>query len=269
VIAIAAAAEKLRWWRRLLPSVRLLLVDTWLLLSMEERNLNIALWNARGLNNPARRTSIRAAITESRAAIVCISESKLQVVSPYIVVECFGPGFDRFAYLPSLGSAEGVLVVWRSEVVTVHAQRTDCFLVSILLSTEGGQTLWLTAVYGPCSLPLKPGFLDELRFLRGVCTGPWAVADDFNLILEAHDKNNTNVNRRSMTMFRRAVKDLELKESNLLGRRFTWSNERATPTLERIDRWFGSVVWVGGMGCLAPFRLSLGCPLRFPTMLPS
>jgi hypothetical protein len=46
-----------------------------------------------------------------------------------------------------------------------------------------------------------------------------------------------------MARFRRLVNDLELKESALVGRRFTWSNERTSPTLERIDRWFGSVDW--------------------------
>jgi hypothetical protein len=69
------------------------------------------------------------------------------------------------------------------------------------------------------------------------------VTGDFNLILDARDKNNPRVNRRSMAAFRRVVNDLELKEAHLLGRRFTWSNERDTPTLERLDRWFCSVDW--------------------------
>jgi hypothetical protein len=46
-----------------------------------------------------------------------------------------------------------------------------------------------------------------------------------------------------MAAFRRVVNDLELKKTHLLGRRFTWSNERDSPTLERIDRWFCLVEW--------------------------
>jgi hypothetical protein len=46
-----------------------------------------------------------------------------------------------------------------------------------------------------------------------------------------------------MGMFRRCVNDLELREVPLLGRRFTWSNERASPTLVKLDRWFASVEW--------------------------
>jgi hypothetical protein len=98
-------------------------------------------------------------------------------------------------------------------------------------------------VYGPSIEPLKPEFLDEVRMLCGALPGPWAVASDFNVILEARDKNNSRLNRRSMAMFRRAINDLELKESYLLGRRYTWTNERARLTLERINRWFGLVEW--------------------------
>jgi hypothetical protein len=41
----------------------------------------------------------------------------------------------------------------------------------------------------------------------------------------------------------RYLNDLELKESNLLGRQYTWSNERDAPTMAKLDRWFGSVEW--------------------------
>ena len=39
-----------------------------------------------------------------------------------------------------------------------------------------------------------------------------------------------------MGRFRRLINELELQELELLGRRFTWSNERDAPTLVRLDR---------------------------------
>jgi hypothetical protein len=72
-------------------------------------------------------------VTDARASVVCVSESKLDVVTPYVIVECFGPGFDGFAYFPALGSAGGVVVAWKSEDVRVLAQRVDRFSVSIQL----------------------------------------------------------------------------------------------------------------------------------------
>ena len=63
---------------------------------------------------------------------------------------------------------------------------------------------------------------------------------DFNLILQASDKSNDNLNRRLMGEFRGTINFLELKELNLRGRKFTWSNE---VTQTRIDREFCSTEW--------------------------
>jgi hypothetical protein len=145
--------------------------------------------------------------------------------------------------LPAVGSAGGVIVAWKSEEVAVLQSRRDRFSVSVELSIPGTTSWWLTAVYGPTCDSLKGVFLDELRMLRATLPGPWAVAGDFNLIMDNRDKNTPVLNRRNLGMFRRCLNDLELKESTLLGRRFTWSNERGQPTLVKLDRWFASLEW--------------------------
>jgi hypothetical protein len=141
---------------------------------------------------------------------VCVSESKLQSVNAFDVVECFGPRFDGFAYLPAVGTAGGVLVAWVSEEVRVSQNRVDNFSVSVELSVRGGAAWWISAVYGPTCASLQPAFLDELRDLRQALQGPWAVTGDFNLIVDAADKNTSNVDRRAMGRFRRCLNDLEL-----------------------------------------------------------
>ena len=95
---------------------------------------------------------------------------------------------------------------------------------------------WLTEVYGPQSDADKISFLEELRDVRIACPGPWLLAGDFNMIYCLEDKNNDNINRAMMGRFRRFVNDLELKEIPLLGRRYTWPNERDSPTLVKLDR---------------------------------
>ena len=82
----------------------------------------------------------------------------------------------------------------------------------------------------------KLAFLEELREVRANCPGPWMLAGDFNMIYRSEDKSNENINRAMMGRFRRFVNDLELKEIPLLGRRYTWSNERESPTLVKLDR---------------------------------
>jgi hypothetical protein len=63
------------------------------------------------------------------------------------------------------------------------------------------------------------------------------------MIYRAHDKNNGRLHRRRMRQFRCFINEVVIKEIHLEGRLFTWSNERAHPTLERIDRLFISVEW--------------------------
>lgn len=86
-------------------------------------------------------------------------------------------------------------------------------------------------------------FLQELRNIHNLCNGPWLVAGDFNLIYQAADKNNANLDRAMMGGFRRFLDDAEVKEIPLLGRKFTWSNERRSPTLVRLDRAFCCIGW--------------------------
>jgi hypothetical protein len=46
-----------------------------------------------------------------------------------------------------------------------------------------------------------------------------------------------------MGCFCHLLNDIELSEVHLMGRRFTWSNEREAPTLVRLDRVLASVDW--------------------------
>ena len=86
-------------------------------------------------------------------------------------------------------------------------------------------------------------FLAELEEIRDLQAGPWAIVGDFNLLTNPEDKSNEVVNRRMITRFRTRLNRLELKEMYLLGRRYTWSNERRLPTLEKIEHVFTTNSW--------------------------
>lgn len=73
--------------------------------------------------------------------------------------------------------------------------------------------------------------------------GRWLILEDFNLIYQAENKNNTNLNRRLMGSFKAVIDDLNLKKIGLNGRRFTWSSEQDNPTRTRIDRLFCTPDW--------------------------
>ena len=86
-------------------------------------------------------------------------------------------------------------------------------------------------------------FLQELEERRSLCPGAWLLIGDFNMILHASEKNNNNLDRANMNRFREFVSGLELKDVYMHGRLFTWSNERRTPTMSRLDRALVSIDW--------------------------
>jgi hypothetical protein len=69
------------------------------------------------------------------------------------------------------------------------------------------------------------------------------VAGDFNLIVNPEDKSQGVIHRHMMGSVRRTLSNLELKEVYLNGRRFTWSNERVQPTMEKLDKVFSTMDW--------------------------
>lgn len=85
-------------------------------------------------------------------------------------------------------------------------------------------------------LSFKNSGMSELCALDLGC---WVIAGDFNLIYQAADKSNSNLNRAMMGRFKRVLDDLELKEIP----KFMWSNERENPTLVRLDRAFCTTDW--------------------------
>jgi hypothetical protein len=163
-----------------------------------------------------------------------------------LVASLLGMDFVDYAFVPVAGTCGGILVAAKHPDIRLSDVRVGCFSVSVLVHTGDDSERppwWLTVVYGPQGDSEKELFLEELSAVRDACSGPWAVLGDFNLILDEADKNNDSINRRNMSRFRQTVAELELLDIHLHGRRYTWSNERRSPTLVRLDRALVSIDW--------------------------
>jgi hypothetical protein len=145
--------------------------------------------------------------------------------------------------LPANNTRGGILLAWDSTVIEIASISFDTYAITREVTTKDGKKWWITTVYGPQSNEDKINFLTELTERRLLCPGPWMLLGDFNLILFASEKNNTNLDRGMMSRFRSFVHTLELKDLYMHGRKYTWSNERDPPTLTRIDRILVSIDW--------------------------
>lgn len=95
------------------------------------------------------------------------------------------------------------------------------------------KTWTITGVYGPQNDADKIIFLQEITALRSQPLPAWLVLGDFNLILNAHEKNNTRLNIPMINPFRSTIDNLELARMELRGRKYTWCNDQDSPTMTR------------------------------------
>ena len=216
----------------------------------------------------ARRSVVREFLLQERATVLCLVETKLDVLTASMASELMGLAFD-YVLLPSIGASGGIIVAWdRAEwVVSAHACRSYSVTLEIAHISSPASSWTLSCVYGPVLEDLKPTFLTELRDVCTQYTGPLLVCGDFNQIYRAEDKNNSRLNLRSMRRFRRAIDESHLQELYLNGRLYTWSSRRSTPTLERLDRAFANVDWLEAFPSHHLRCLSSDCSDHSPLLL--
>ena len=166
----------------------------------------------------------------------------MEAIGRAVVIETLGDRFaENFVVLPASGTRGGILLAVDEDFYRLECTELGIHSVTALIRAASGHVQWhITVVYGPQEDNDKLMFLAELRWMKQVVSDNWLLIGDFNLILHAADKSNTNLNRRLMGAFRDVVQDLDLIELNLRGRKFTWSNDR---TQTRIDHTFCSAAW--------------------------
>jgi hypothetical protein len=79
--------------------------------------------------------------------------------------------------------------------------------------------------------------------LKQAAKPQWLILGDFDLVYKEDDKNQGRLNKRFMLSFGRAINHLEIRELNLMERKYTWRNNHSSPTLTRIDRDFCTTSW--------------------------
>ncbi|XP_073360430.1 uncharacterized protein [Aegilops tauschii subsp. strangulata] len=211
---------------------------------MTEQAINTLSWNVRGLNCPNRRATVSATIASSSCHIVCLQETKLTIVDQFTAAFLGGNRLRSFAQRPAEGTRGGILILWDDHLVELTNITYTSYCISAMVRIRETELIFkLTSVYGPTDYARKDAFFDELASQKPPAGVAWLASGDFNQIYRARDKNNRNINRSRITYFRNALQACELRVIHLQNRRFTWSNERASPTLCKLDSFFCNADW--------------------------
>jgi hypothetical protein len=154
-------------------------------------DLRMEIWNARGLNDPARRTSMCSVVRTMGASIVCLQETKLDVVTPSLVMGALGADFDGYFCLPTVHTQRGdyyrmqALIAWVGRSVQLSNVHLGDHSLTAWVTPARSDPWWLTCVYGPQAEPDKIAFLAELREAR---QGPWVVCGTSTLSTKSRIK---------------------------------------------------------------------------------
>jgi exonuclease III len=73
----------------------------------------ILVWNVRGLNAGARRNALREVVVAKHPSIICIQETKLDIISEFDIMQLCGSRYEFFS-LRAVHTRGGILVAWRA-----------------------------------------------------------------------------------------------------------------------------------------------------------
>jgi hypothetical protein len=98
------------------------------------------------------------------------------------------------------------------------------------------RNIMLVTVYGPTPDEKKEQLLSDLANICSNIKIPTLIGGDYNILIFSGEKNRNFSCNRFTDMFNWIINTFELRDLNLNGGVYTWSNNQEDSTLERLDR---------------------------------
>jgi exonuclease III len=201
-------------------------------------------WNSRGLSDLAKTGFISDTVREQNLDFVALLETGKKDFSQSALNNfCAGRNF-LWHWTEPHGRSGGILLGVNLDTLDVGSIDDGDFFVKFKLRSRKEDFKWiLVAVYGAAQPEFKEAFLSELVRTCSKEDLPILLGGDFNIIRNPSEKNNDRYNDKWPFLFNAIIDGLNLREIEMLGRKFTWANSRAQPTYERLDRVLASTEW--------------------------
>jgi hypothetical protein len=228
-------------------------------------NPRLISWNVRGLNQRSKQLKIRNLLRQWKADIICLQETKLDLISNSIVKSLWGCQFADWCFLPSSGASSGILLMWDRRVVEKFEVLVGDHVVACSFRDCANNFSWAFAgVYGPNLDPLHRNLWNELAGLLSLWDLPWRIGGDFNVIRFPCERSRAARISPAMADFSDFILKHGLMDLPLIGGSFTWSN---LSSRSRIDRFLVSPVWEAKYPGLFQKRVPRLCSDHFPILL--
>jgi hypothetical protein len=112
--------------------------------------LKIITWNVRGLNDLNKRLWVWHLLRSWKADIICLQETKLDLITKGLVRNIWGIHHMDWLYLSFMGASGGILLMWDTRVVEKIEDAVGVFSVSCKFRSMINCQEWaFSGVYGP------------------------------------------------------------------------------------------------------------------------
>jgi len=81
--------------------------------------MRIVLWNVRGLGGLEKRKEIKELVKEKVPFVLCIQETKLQLIDDFLCTSIWGSTSHDYSFVPSVGASGGLVTIWDTSEVEV------------------------------------------------------------------------------------------------------------------------------------------------------
>jgi hypothetical protein len=213
-------------------------------MSMFFMQLRIVSSNVKGLNNPRKRKVLRNLLRDWKGDVVCLQESKLDVVDQRLIRSLWGNVYAGWEALPAVNTAGGIILMWDKRVLEMIDAHIGEYSVSCQWRSLDDGFVWTgSGVYGPNLDTLRSSFWDELLRLRNHWSSPWCLFGEFNVVRYLREQLGCTSFTLAITDFSEFIDMANLIDLPLLGGPFTWSSGSDSPSMSWIDRVLVSTDW--------------------------
>ncbi|XP_074298970.1 uncharacterized protein LOC141629962 [Silene latifolia] len=206
--------------------------------------LNLGFWNVRGMNRRNKQLVINKFLFDNNVGIFGLIETKIKPQNVNKAVNVFNNWSisTNTAYHPG----GRIWILWQINNYDVQFIEYDPQYIHMKITQkpENVSFNW-TVVYGFNDGKDRESLWNNLIRIAGSTQGPWAVAGDFNCVLNADERIGGAFSRTDAEPFLNCIHQCELIDSPAMGATYTWNNKQcpADRVYSKLDRWLINQEW--------------------------
>uniref|UniRef100_A0A2N9FBT2 Uncharacterized protein n=1 Tax=Fagus sylvatica TaxID=28930 RepID=A0A2N9FBT2_FAGSY len=152
--------------------------------------------------------------------------------------------YVNWEFLPTVGSAGGVLMIWDNRVLEKLNSMVSTFSMSCHWKGVVDGLEWVgTGLYSPTNDLLRRELWEELKSVHRTWSLPWVVFGDFNVVCFPSERLGCTILIPHMLDFSDFIETSQLVDLPLGGGPYTWRSGSVNPSMSHIDRFLISSNW--------------------------